>query len=156
MYNSLFIMHHYEVINPIISCELVLIFPWGEVKVAALFVVNQWVAMAWKAIVQWWFSLQVSSPSLGEGMGVGIKYSLTKPFWRLPLFQIIIPLGANTRVLRLFSNRLIISIVVRFKVDCMLKRYRWGCVLRHVRRSFDAKRAMLRGIMRGDLVHLVM
>ena len=36
MYNSLFIMHHYEVINPIISCELVFIFPWGEVKVAAL------------------------------------------------------------------------------------------------------------------------
>ena len=52
MYNSLSIMHHYEVINPIISCELVLIFPWGEVKVAALFVVNQQVAMAWKAIAR--------------------------------------------------------------------------------------------------------
>ena len=36
MYNSLFIMHHYEVINPIISCKLVLPLLWGEVKVAVL------------------------------------------------------------------------------------------------------------------------
>lgn len=40
MYNSLSITHHYEVINPIISCKLVLIFPRGEVKVAALLVVT--------------------------------------------------------------------------------------------------------------------
>ena len=138
------------------SLQVRIPLPWGEVKVAVLFVVNQWVAMAWKAIVQWWFSCKLAPPSLGEGMGVGIKYSLTKPFWRLPLFQIIIPLGANTRVLRLFSNLLIINIVVYSRADCMLKRYRCGCVLRHVRRSFDAKRAMLWGIMRGDLMHLAM
>ena len=52
MYNSLFIMHHYEVINPIISCKLVLPRHLRRGSSGSSFIVNQWVAMAWKAIVQ--------------------------------------------------------------------------------------------------------